>query len=78
MSDFSSPHCAHGRAIVIATTLLVREGPGAQYAVVGRLAEGAQVDVWMLTDGWCRVQAADGLTGFVSFAWLRVLGVLTD
>ena len=71
------PNCAKGTAIVTATSLRVRAGPGASYAQIGRLlARGEVVDVWAAGGVWWLVQAADGLTGWSHSEYLAVVGEL--
>jgi hypothetical protein len=82
---------AKGRAVVTATTLLVRAEPDGRQPVLGRLAQDVTVDVWAVAGDWAWVQAhgagvtfataADrpphgALTGWCSRLWLRVMGRL--
>jgi len=58
--------------VVVATRVNVRAGPGAEHAVVGRLALGEQVRVLEESSGWKRVRPdAGGLEGWVAGDFLR-------
>jgi len=57
-------------AIVTASRLNVRSGPGTQYAVIGSLPNGTRVTVLEQRSGWWRVQAGS-LKGWVASQYLR-------
>ena len=58
--------------VVVATRLNVRAGPGAEHAVVGKLAQGEQVRVLEEMSGWKRIRPdAGGLEGWVAGEYLR-------
>lgn len=58
--------------VVVATRLNVRAGPGAEHALVGKLARGEQVRVLEETSGWKRVRPdAGGLEGWVAGEFLQ-------
>ncbi|MCC7549833.1 MAG: N-acetylmuramoyl-L-alanine amidase [Burkholderiales bacterium] len=62
------------RHVVTATLLNLRAGPGRQHAVLARLAQGLQVDLLEVQDGWGRVTLG-GLTsgGWVSLDYIRAI-----
>jgi uncharacterized protein YgiM (DUF1202 family) len=71
----ASPHCAKGTARARGDGLRVRKtAPAGE--VLGYLAQSQQVTVWAVADGWAIVQAANGLTGWVSLAYLTPAGEL--
>ena len=58
--------------VVVATRLNVRAGPGAEHAVVGKLARGEQVRVLEESSGWKRIRPdAGGLEGWVAGEFLQ-------
>jgi len=58
--------------VVVATRLNVRAGPGAENAVVGKLARGEQVRVLEEMNGWKRVRPdAGGLEGWAAGEFLQ-------
>ena len=71
------PHCAKGQATVTASGLRVRSLPSTTAAILGGLLAGQVVTVWAVDAGWAIVQAADGLTGWVSMDYLKRVGELT-
>jgi len=72
----TEPLCAKGQAVVTADTLNVRAGYDIKYAVVGKLARDTVVTVWAVGRDWFLVQDANGLTGWCSSAYLRVIDQL--
>lgn len=58
--------------VVVAARLNVRAGPGAEHAVVGKLARGEQVRVLEEASGWKRVRPdVGGLEGWVAGEYLK-------
>jgi uncharacterized protein YgiM (DUF1202 family) len=58
--------------VVVASSLNVRTGPGAEHPVVGRLARGEQVSVLEEAEGWKRVRReAGGLEGWVAGIYVQ-------
>jgi uncharacterized protein YgiM (DUF1202 family) len=58
--------------VVVATRLNVRAGPGAEHPVVGKLAQGDEVRVLEVMDGWKRVRPdSGGLEGWAAGEFLR-------
>jgi uncharacterized protein YgiM (DUF1202 family) len=53
--------------------LRLREGPGAQFEIIGRLPFGQTVFVMSVTEGWARVDVeGDGqIDGFASAGFLE-------
>ena len=72
----TEPFCAKGQAVVTADTLNVRAGYSTQYEIVGKLARATIVTVWAVGQDWFLVQDANGLTGWCSSAYLRVIDQL--
>lgn len=70
------PHCAKGTAVVL-DRLNVRADPHTGALVVGLLLPSEVVTVWAVLNGWAIVQRVDGLTGYASMAYLKLVGVLT-
>lgn len=58
--------------VVVATRLNVRAGPGAEHPVVGKLAQGSEVRVLEIVDGWKRIRPDTGrLEGWVAGEFLQ-------
>jgi len=58
--------------VVVATRLNVRAGPGAEHPVVGKLAQGDEVRVLEVIDGWKRVRPdTGGLEGWAAGEFLQ-------
>jgi len=53
--------------------VVVRQGPSAQTASIGRLAVGSEATIIGSVPGWHHVRISSGLTGFVSKRWTRVV-----
>lgn len=71
----ASPHCAKGTARAKGDGLRVRKtAPAGE--VWGYLAQSQVVTVWAVANEWALVQAANGLTGWVSMAYLTPQGEL--
>jgi len=51
-------------------TLVLRDGPGAAHAAVGRLYQSDTVELLARIDGWARIKTAGGQTGFVAQQFL--------
>jgi uncharacterized protein YraI len=62
---------ASANPAVVAQDLHLRAGPGANYAVVSVMPQGADVQAWNCDGGWCRV-SYNGETGFASRRYLDV------
>ncbi len=76
MDALTLPHMAHGTAICTGDRLNVRAAPNMTSPVLGLLLKGKQVTVWALDGGWMIVQADDGVTGWASAQYLKVVGTL--
>lgn len=62
------------RYVVTASLLNLRAGPGRQHAVLALLAQGNEVELLELQDGWARVAVAGrALDGWVSRDYVRPL-----
>ncbi|KHL94667.1 hypothetical protein QW71_16825 [Paenibacillus sp. IHB B 3415] len=59
-----------GMAVVTASSLRIRGGPGTSYEVVGSLQSGNAVTILLRQDGWSRIRTAGGTTGWVSTQYL--------
>lgn len=59
-----------GTAVVTASSLRIRGGPGTSYEVVGSLQSGNAVTILLRQDGWSRIRTAGGTTGWVSTQYL--------
>ncbi|MEK5490793.1 N-acetylmuramoyl-L-alanine amidase [Paenibacillus sp. FSL R7-0297] len=59
-----------GTAVVTASSLRIRGGPGISYEVVGSLQSGNAVTILLRQDGWSRIRTAGGATGWVSTQYL--------
>jgi hypothetical protein len=69
------PHCAKGEATTT-ERLNVRDAPKIAGKSFGILAAGETVTIWAVVEGWAIVQAAGGLTGWASMAYLTPMGEL--
>lgn len=64
------PASANAQALAQATTdLHLRAGPGTNYAVIGTMPRGAQVQVHQCPGSWCQVSYG-GATGWASHRYL--------
>lgn len=59
-----------GTAVVTASSLRIRSGPGTGYEVVGSLQSGNKVTLLLRQGEWSRVRAAGGTVGWVSSGYL--------
>jgi N-acetylmuramoyl-L-alanine amidase len=59
-----------GTAVVTASSLRIRGGPGTGYEVTGSLQSGNAVTVLLRQDGWSRIRTAGGTVGWVSTQYL--------
>lgn len=58
------------RALVTASTLNVRSGPGTNHPLVGKLTEGADVTITGRSGEWFRVAGSGGVSGWVDGKYL--------
>ncbi|MFS8641202.1 MAG: N-acetylmuramoyl-L-alanine amidase, partial [Symbiobacteriaceae bacterium] len=58
------------RALVTASSLNMRQGPGTSYAITGKLAEGTLVTLLERKGSWFRVSGPNNLTGWVDGTYL--------
>ncbi|ETT49816.1 N-acetylmuramoyl-L-alanine amidase [Paenibacillus sp. FSL H7-0350] len=59
-----------GTAVVTASSLRIRSGPGTGYEVVGSLQSGNKVTLLLRQGEWSRVRTAGGTAGWVSSGYL--------
>ncbi|MEK3838353.1 MULTISPECIES: N-acetylmuramoyl-L-alanine amidase [unclassified Paenibacillus] len=59
-----------GTAVVTASSLRIRSGPGTGYEVVGSLQSGNKVTLLLRQGEWSRVRTAGGTVGWVSSGYL--------
>lgn len=59
-----------GTAVVTASSLRIRGGPGTSYEVVGSLQSGNAVTILLRQNGWSRIRTAGGTVGWVSTQYL--------
>ncbi|MEK3900810.1 N-acetylmuramoyl-L-alanine amidase [Paenibacillus sp. FSL R7-0179] len=59
-----------GTAVVTASSLRIRSGPGTGYEVVGSLQSGNKVTLLLRQGEWARVRTAGGTVGWVSSGYL--------
>ncbi|HHV71954.1 MAG TPA: SH3 domain-containing protein [Clostridia bacterium] len=59
-------------AIVTATSLNVRSGPGTNYSIVGGLSKGNVVTVLATSGDWLKIKTAQGLEGYVAGQYLQI------
>lgn len=59
-----------GTAVVTASSLRIRGGPGTSYEVVGSLQSGNAVTILLRQGAWSRIRTAGGTTGWVSTQYL--------
>lgn len=59
-----------GTAVVTASSLRIRGGPGTSYEVVGSLQSGNTVTILLRQGAWSRIRTAGGTTGWVSTQYL--------
>jgi pyruvate/2-oxoglutarate dehydrogenase complex dihydrolipoamide acyltransferase (E2) component len=57
-----------------AEALYVREGPGTEYTPFDSLPKGTEVEVQSVQGSWVEVRTADGRSGYVHAAFLRLSG----
>ena len=62
-----------GPAVVTATSLNLRAGPGGGYGVLARMPHGASVQTLDCKDEWCRIRYR-GLTGYAASGHLDQAG----
>lgn len=66
-----------GTAVVTASSLRIRGGPGTSYEVVGSLKAGNPVTVLLRQGEWARIRTAGGVTGWVAGEYLAGGGLKT-
>lgn len=66
-----------GTAVVTASSLRIRGGPGTSYEVIGSLKAGNPVTVLLRQGEWARIRTAGGVTGWVAGEYLAGGGLKT-
>ncbi|MBE6047672.1 MAG: SH3 domain-containing protein, partial [Clostridium sp.] len=68
--DSSTSSSKKGKVVNISSSLNIRSGAGTGHSIVGRLTNGATVDILGKNGGWYHVNS-NGVTGYVSAEYLK-------